>query len=119
MFIHEIFSCSRSEADLDNVPPDHVINMLEGLTSICHFCLLESTSSLSAMSGRHTGASSAEPESSTSAPLFSGLFGALTRDRTKVMVIGEMISFRTWTRDLGLFFLSFLHNFIYYNVMYL
>ena len=88
----------RAELELDNIPPDHVINMLEGLTTICHFCLLETTSSLSAMSGRHTVTSSTEAENSASAPLFSSLFGALTRDRTKVILIvmSNQIDYGWW-----------------------
>ncbi|XP_022089796.1 protein dopey-1-like isoform X2 [Acanthaster planci] len=81
-------SNKKLEVNLENVPPDHVVTMLEGLTTICHFCLLESTSNLSAMGSRHSGpvtssTSALESESSTSTPLLSSLLGALTRDKSK------------------------------------
>ena len=31
-----------SSGQLQQVPPDHVINMLEEMTSLCHYCLLDS-----------------------------------------------------------------------------
>ena len=77
--------------NLENVPPDHVVTMLEGLTTICHFCLLESTSNLSTMGSRHSGSAAStsvvESESSTSTPLLSSLLGALTRDKSKVCIL--------------------------------
>ncbi|XP_038049265.1 protein dopey-1-like isoform X2 [Patiria miniata] len=81
-------SAKKLEVNLENVPPDHVVTMLEGLTTICHFCLLESTSNLSAMGSRHSGpvtssTSTLDSESSTSTPLLSSLLGALTRDKSK------------------------------------
>lgn len=30
-----------------NVPPDHVITLLEGLTTLCHYCLLDSNAHVS------------------------------------------------------------------------
>ncbi|KAK3097876.1 hypothetical protein FSP39_014063 [Pinctada imbricata] len=30
-----------------NLPPDHIVTLLEGLTTICHYCLLESSSPVS------------------------------------------------------------------------
>ncbi|XP_071800517.1 protein DOP1A-like isoform X4 [Asterias amurensis] len=81
-------SKNRLEVNLENVPPDHIVTMLEGLTTICHFCLLESTSNLSTMGSRHSGPASStsvvESEINTSTtPLLSSLLGALTRDKSK------------------------------------
>ncbi|XP_071478733.1 protein DOP1A-like [Diadema antillarum] len=68
----------------DDVPPDHVITMLEGLTNICHFCLLESTSNLSSMTTRHTPSSPVnESESTPTTQIFSTLIGAFSRDKSK------------------------------------
>ncbi|XP_071819814.1 protein DOP1A-like isoform X3 [Apostichopus japonicus] len=74
------------DQSMDNIPPDHVVSMLKGLTAVCHFCLLESTSNVSAMSGRHAGGGVGETESSAASLSISTFFGVLTRDKTKSLV---------------------------------
>nr|XP_054753790.1 protein dopey-1-like [Lytechinus pictus] len=75
---------NSKSSDKEDLPPDHVITMLEGLTNICHFCLLESSSSLSSMTSRHSASSPVnESESTPTTQIFSSLIGALTRDKTK------------------------------------
>ncbi|XP_071956743.1 protein DOP1A-like isoform X2 [Antedon mediterranea] len=69
--------------ELSNVPPDHVITVLEGLTTMCHYSLLESTASLSTMTSRHTTGGSTEAENSSNTQIFSSIFGAFSRDKTK------------------------------------
>lgn len=32
---------------LERIPPDHAVSMIEGLTTICHYCLLDSASQVS------------------------------------------------------------------------
>ncbi|XP_012945131.1 protein dopey-1 [Aplysia californica] len=38
---------SRNKPCMQRVPPDHMLSMLEGLTTMCHFCLLDNTSPVS------------------------------------------------------------------------
>uniref|UniRef100_A0A2C9KBU5 Uncharacterized protein n=1 Tax=Biomphalaria glabrata TaxID=6526 RepID=A0A2C9KBU5_BIOGL len=38
---------SKKKSTMQRVPPDHVVSMLEGLTTLCHYCLLDNTSPVS------------------------------------------------------------------------
>ncbi|PVD28894.1 hypothetical protein C0Q70_11489 [Pomacea canaliculata] len=44
MFLSE---CEKQTHSGMNVPPDHVITLLEGLTTLCHYCLLDSNAHVS------------------------------------------------------------------------
>ncbi|CAL1528923.1 unnamed protein product [Lymnaea stagnalis] len=41
------FDLGKKKASMQRVPPDHVVSMLEGLTTLCHYCLLDNTSPVS------------------------------------------------------------------------
>ncbi|XP_070567212.1 protein DOP1A-like [Ptychodera flava] len=74
----------RPMTKLEYIPPDHAVTLLEGLTTMCHYCLLESTTNLSAVSSRHGVTTSAsDTESVNPAQLLSNLFGALSGDKHK------------------------------------
>uniref|UniRef100_A0ABM0MUJ4 Protein dopey-1-like n=1 Tax=Saccoglossus kowalevskii TaxID=10224 RepID=A0ABM0MUJ4_SACKO len=74
----------RMMTKLEYIPPDHTISLLEGLTTVCHYCLLESTTNLSAVSSRHAvTAPSQEPDAVNPAQLLSNLLGALSGDKNK------------------------------------
>ncbi|XP_059152409.1 protein dopey-1-like [Physella acuta] len=38
---------AKKKATMHCVPPDHVVSMLEGLTTLCHYCLLDNTNPVS------------------------------------------------------------------------
>ncbi|KAH9488781.1 Protein dopey-1 [Bulinus truncatus] len=38
---------AKKKSSMQRVPPDHVVSMLEGLTTLCHYCLLDNTSPVS------------------------------------------------------------------------
>ncbi|GFO47236.1 protein dopey 1 [Plakobranchus ocellatus] len=38
---------SNKRSSMQRVPPDHMISMLEGLTTLCHYCLLDNSSPMS------------------------------------------------------------------------
>ncbi|BFZ09520.1 hypothetical protein BsWGS_12559 [Bradybaena similaris] len=38
---------SKKKSSMQKVPPDHVVSMLEGLTTLCHYCLLDNTNPVS------------------------------------------------------------------------
>lgn len=38
---------SNKKSSMQRVPPDHMVSMLEGLTTLCHFCLLDNSSPVS------------------------------------------------------------------------
>ncbi|XP_033095946.1 protein dopey-1-like isoform X2 [Anneissia japonica] len=80
--LYDISDDKKISKELSNVPPDHVITILEGLTTMCHYSLLESTANLSTMSGRH-GTGPAEVENNSNNQIFSSIFGAFSRDKTK------------------------------------
>ncbi|XP_077977408.1 protein DOP1A-like isoform X2 [Glandiceps talaboti] len=74
----------RPMTKLEYIPPDHAVTLLEGLTTMCHYCLLESTTNLSAVSSRHgVTTSGSDSESVNAAQLLSNLFGALSGDKAK------------------------------------
>ncbi|XP_052808898.1 protein dopey-1-like isoform X3 [Mya arenaria] len=37
----------KGSTSLENIPPDHILTMLEGLMSLCHYCLLDNVSPVS------------------------------------------------------------------------
>ncbi|XP_076444435.1 protein DOP1A-like isoform X3 [Babylonia areolata] len=39
--------CYSHKARVTNVPPDHMVTLLEGLTTLCHYCLLDSNTHVS------------------------------------------------------------------------
>ncbi|CAG5127027.1 unnamed protein product, partial [Candidula unifasciata] len=38
---------TKKKSSMQKVPPDHVVSMLEGLTTLCHYCLLDNTNPVS------------------------------------------------------------------------
>ncbi|GFR99136.1 protein dopey 1 [Elysia marginata] len=38
---------TNKRSSMQRVPPDHMVSMLEGLTTLCHFCLLDNSSPVS------------------------------------------------------------------------
>lgn len=50
IFLYELFwykSPFFRSSHKENIPPDHVLTMLQGLTTMCHFCLLDNISPVS------------------------------------------------------------------------
>ncbi|XP_070189330.1 protein DOP1A-like isoform X2 [Littorina saxatilis] len=39
--------CTANKSKVTKVPPDHVVTLLEGLTTLCHYCLLDSNTNVS------------------------------------------------------------------------
>ncbi|XP_013389897.1 LOW QUALITY PROTEIN: protein dopey-1-like [Lingula anatina] len=62
----------RTPRHPDKIPPDHVISVLEGLTGICHFCLLDNTNQVS-VGGTSAATSAQSLESKSSGQIFNNL----------------------------------------------
>lgn len=61
-----LYTASKEERNgqLKSLPPDHMLTMLEGLTTICHYCLLDNTSPVSI--NQHNTATLGTPSASDS-----------------------------------------------------
>ena len=53
------------------MPPDHIVSMLEGVTNLCHYCLLDQQQDI--WIAQHTPSSAVMPEQPTSSNLLTGL----------------------------------------------
>ena len=61
-----------SRSGLEKIPPDHVVNMLDGVMTLCHYCLLDNISPVSI--GQTAPSNIATPATMATTSLLTNLF---------------------------------------------
>ena len=112
---NESYNTRESDCPVE-LPPDHMLILLDGITSFCHYCLINTTSFASAvMSGSRPGAR-AKVIDDPSSSLFSNLVHAFSTSPappSKITSSDEGIVINNVIGSKVIFLLFIIHSFIH------